>query len=113
MAKYSAAATDAIFAALADPTRRAVVQRLGNGSASVSELAAAFPITLPSFMKHLRSLERSGLLRTRKTGRIRTCELDRDRLAVIDDWLTVQRRSWEDHATRLDNYLERRTEERV
>lgn len=95
---------DLVFGALADPTRRAVVQRLGRGPASVSELAADFPMALPSFMKHVRVLEESRLVRTRKSGRVRTCELDRARIAVIDDWLAAQRRLWEGRTDRLERF---------
>ena len=103
MAKYGA--LDDIFVALADPTRRAVVRRLGEGSASVGELAQPFEITLPSFMKHVRTLESSGLIRTRKTGRVRLCTLNQDRLAVVDDWLTEQRRAWEQRTDRLEQFV--------
>ena len=76
----NAIALDAIFHALADPTRRAVIQRLGEGPATVSELAEPFDMALPSFMKHVRVLEGTGLVRSRKLGRIRTCVLDRENL---------------------------------
>lgn len=102
---------DALFATLADPTRRAVVHRLGRGPASVSELAAAFTITLPSFMKHLRSLETSGVVRTRKSGRVRMCALEPTRLGLIDDWLATQRRSWEGHIDRLERQLDQQKED--
>jgi DNA-binding transcriptional ArsR family regulator len=101
MAKYSAQ-LDGVFVALADPTRRDVIHRLGRGPTSVGELAAAFPITLPSFMKHVRTLESNGLIRTVKTGRVRTCMLNRERLALVDGWLAEQRRSWEDRTDRLE-----------
>jgi DNA-binding transcriptional ArsR family regulator len=101
MAKYSAQ-LDGVFIALADPTRRDVIQRLGRGPTSVGELAAAFPITLPSFLKHVRTLESNGLIRTLKTGRVRTCVLNRERLALVDGWLADQRRSWEDRTDRLE-----------
>ena len=103
MAKYGA--LDDVFVALADPTRRAVVRRLGEGSASVGELAEPFAITLPSFMKHVRTLETSGLIRTRKTGRVRMCTLNRERLALIDDWLAEQRRLWEQRTDRLEQFV--------
>lgn len=104
MAKYSEA-LDGVFAALADPSRRAVVHRLGAGPASVGELAEAVPITLPSFMKHIRVLETSGLIRTVKTGRVRVCELERERFALVDDWLADQRRLWEARTDRLEQFL--------
>lgn len=93
---------DTVFIALADPTRRAVVHRLGTGPASVSELARDFPMALPSFLKHVRTLEASGLIHTNKTGRVRTCTLDRHRLALVDDWLAAERRLWEARTDRLD-----------
>lgn len=93
---------DSVFVALADPTRRAVVRRLGGGPCSVSDLAGAFPMTLPSFMKHLRTLETSGLVRSVKRGRVRTCTLDRERLGLIDDWLADERRRWEQRTDRLE-----------
>lgn len=94
-----------VFLALADPTRREVVRTLGKGPASVGELARPFPITLPSFMKHIRTLEDSGLIRTSKSGRVRTCTLDRDRLAVVGDWLDEQRRIWDDRTDRLESLM--------
>lgn len=94
-----------VFLALADPTRREVVRALGQGPASVGELARPFPITLPSFMKHIRTLEDSGLIRTSKSGRVRTCTLDRDRLAVVGHWLDEQRRIWDDRTDRLESLM--------
>ncbi|MGO4649750.1 ArsR/SmtB family transcription factor [Nocardia sp. 2YAB30] len=104
MAKYSEMLDD-VFAALADPSRRAVVRRLGSGPASVGELAESAPITLPSFLKHIRILEASGLVRTVKTGRVRRCELDRERFGLVDDWLAEQRRIWEGRTDRLEQFL--------
>ena len=101
MAKYSAQ-LDGVFVALADPTRREVVQRLGRGPTSVGDLAREFPMTLPSFLKHVRLLESHGLIRTAKSGRVRTCVLNRDRLALVDDWLAEQRRIWEERTDRLE-----------
>ena len=101
MAKHSVD-LDSVFVALADPTRRAVVRRLGGGPCSVSDLARSFPMTLPSFMKHLRTLETSGLVRSVKRGRVRTCTLDRERLDLIDDWLADERRRWEQRTDRLE-----------
>lgn len=96
---------DDVLMALADPTRRAVVQRLGRGPVSVGELARPFPITLPSFMKHVRTLESSGLIRTMKSGRVRTCTLNKERLALVNDWLAEQRLIWEDRTDRLEQTL--------
>jgi DNA-binding transcriptional ArsR family regulator len=96
---------DGVFIALADPTRRAVIRRLGQGPVSVSELARPFPIALPSFMKHVRTLEASGLIHTSKSGRVRTCTLDRQRLALVDDWLAGERRVWEERTDRLEQLV--------
>jgi DNA-binding transcriptional ArsR family regulator len=96
---------DGVFVALADPTRRTVVRRLGRGPASVGELAREFPMTLPSFMKHVRTLESNGLIHTVKSGRVRTCVLDRERLALVDDWLAEQRRIWAERTDRLERFV--------
>ncbi|MBB4935169.1 DNA-binding transcriptional ArsR family regulator [Lipingzhangella halophila] len=109
MAKYLAE-LDEVFLALADPTRRAVLHRLGHGPASVSELAREATMTLPSFMKHVRTLESSGLIRTAKSSRVRTCELNRERLAVVEDWLAEQRRLWDERTDRLDQFVTSSTE---
>ncbi|MCT2582883.1 ArsR/SmtB family transcription factor [Actinophytocola gossypii] len=104
MAQHSAV-LDGVFLALADPTRRAVVHRLGRGPASVGDLAGAAPMTLPSFMKHVRVLESNGLIRTRKSGRVRTCELNRERFALVEGWLAEQRRVWADRTDRLERFV--------
>jgi DNA-binding transcriptional ArsR family regulator len=96
---------DSVFVALADPTRRAVVRHLGRGPASVGDLAEPFAMTLPSFMKHVRMLESSGLILTRKSGRVRTCTLNRERLALVEDWLTEQRALWEQRTDRLELFV--------
>lgn len=105
MANYSPALDD-VFLALADPTRRAIVNRLTVGEASVTELAAPFTMALPSFMKHISMLERCGLIRTSKQGRTRTCELEAARLAQAQSWLDKQRAQWEAHTDRLAAYVE-------
>ncbi|WP_396332945.1 ArsR/SmtB family transcription factor [Burkholderia anthina] len=99
---------DAVFHALADPTRCAIVSALGGGGRTVSELAAPFDMALPSFMKHVAVLERSGLVQTRKDGRSRTCELVGSRLAEAEQWLAAQRALWEARADRLVEFVERR-----
>lgn len=101
-----------MLVALADPTRRGVVRRLGRGPTSVGELAREFPMTLPSFMKHVRVLETNGLISTAKHGRVRTCTLRPGRLALVDDWLAEQRRIWEGRTDRLEQLLTDPTEER-
>lgn len=94
-----------MFAALSDPTRRAVVRQLGLGSVSVGDLAREFPMTLPSFMKHVRTLEASGLIRTSKSGRVRTCVLNRERLTLVEDWLEQERRLWDERTDRLEHFV--------
>lgn len=104
MAQYSPR-LDGAFQALADPTRRAVLGRLGTGPASVGELAAPFNMALPSFMKHIRYLENTGWIRTRKTGRVRTCTLERKSFDVIETWLSEQRSIWEGRTDRLERFV--------
>ncbi|GAA1208109.1 ArsR/SmtB family transcription factor [Prauserella alba] len=104
MAQYSAQ-LDGVLVALADPTRREVVRRLGHGPTSVGDLASEFPMTLPSFMKHVRTLESNGLIRTVKRGRVRTCVLSRERLSLLDDWLAEQRAVWEHRTDRLEQFV--------
>ena len=100
------ASLDSAFHALADPTRRAVISRLIAGPASVSELAQPFAIGLPSFMKHLKVLEDSGLIGSGKTGRVRVCHLQPARLAAAESWIAEQRAIWEGRADRLAAYVE-------
>ena len=99
------AALDQVFYALADPTRRAVVRRLSKGPASVSELAKPFKMALPSFLQHVEVLERSGLIKTKKVGRVRRCEFAPVRLKAAEKWMTAQRSLWERRLDRLDDYL--------
>ncbi len=100
------AALDSVFHALADPTRRAVVQRLARGPASVSELARPFDMALPSFLKHIGVLEASGLIGSEKSGRVRTCQLKRRKLAAAERWFEEQRALWAGRYDNLDNLLE-------
>ena len=93
------------FRALADPTRRAVVERLGRGPASVSDLAQPFAMALPTFLQHLKVLEDSGLIRSRKRGRVRTCELKPRPLAAAEHWLTGRRTLWTKRLDQLDAFL--------
>lgn len=99
-------ALDAIFHALADPTRRAVVHRLGTGPATVSELSEPFDMALPSFMKHMRVLEETGLVSSSKSGRVRTCTLERNQLAAAERWFEEQRALWSSRYENLDKLLE-------
>jgi DNA-binding transcriptional ArsR family regulator len=104
MAQYSSG-LDTVFGALSDPTRRLVIGELGRGPASVSDLARSSSMTLPSFMKHIRMLESTGLICTAKAGRVRTCTLNRERLAVVDGWLAEQRAIWEGRTDRLEQFV--------
>jgi DNA-binding transcriptional ArsR family regulator len=97
---------DSLFGALADPTRRKVIGVLGCGPATVGELArSTSTMALPSFMKHVDVLERSELIHTSKSGRVRTCTLNRSRLGMIDSWLDEQRVIWERRTDRLERFV--------
>jgi DNA-binding transcriptional ArsR family regulator len=96
---------DQVFQALADPTRRRVIERLVSGPASTSELAEPFDMALPSFLQHLRVLERAGLVTSTKTGRVRTYQLAPRGLELADGWLADQRRLWERRLDQLDDLL--------
>jgi DNA-binding transcriptional ArsR family regulator len=104
--EYYPSPLDAAFHALADPTRRAVVSRLAQGPAPVTELAAPFAMGLPSFMKHLRVLEKDGLISSEKVGRVRTCRVNAEQLAAAEGWLSEQRALWQARSDRLADYLE-------
>lgn len=93
---------NAFFHALADPTRRAVIEDLTQGSATVSTLHQAHDMALPTFMKHLRVLEDAGLVRSEKTGRVRTVHIEAAPLAHAQDWLSKQRRMWEGRLDRIE-----------
>jgi DNA-binding transcriptional ArsR family regulator len=99
------AGLDQVFQALADPTRRKVIERLVSGSASTSELAQPFDMALPSFTQHLAVLERAGLVTSTKQGRVRTYRLAPAALEVADGWLAEQRRLWEQRLDQLDDFL--------
>ena len=98
-------ALDSVFHALADPTRRAVIGRLGEGAATVSELAAPFDMALPSFLKHISVLEKSRLIVSHKNGRVRTCTLDRDSLIAAERWFGEQHLLWQSRYSNLDGLL--------
>jgi DNA-binding transcriptional ArsR family regulator len=95
-----------LFQALADPTRRAVLGRLGGGPTSVSDLAKPFDMALPSFMQHIRFLEESGWIRTRKVGRVRICAIEEEPFAAVERWLSEQRALWEGRTDRLQQFVE-------
>lgn len=97
---------DTVFHALADPTRRAVIGRLLRGATPVKTLSEPFAMGLPAFMKHLSVLETSGLIRSEKRGRVRTCHIDAERLAVAEGWLSEQRAVWQGRAERLAAFVE-------
>jgi DNA-binding transcriptional ArsR family regulator len=104
----TAIATDPIsntFAALADPTRRAILSRLAFGEASVTELAQPFEMTLPAVSKHLKVLERAGLIARGREAQWRPCRLQAGPLKDADEWIERYRRHWEESFERLDSYL--------
>ena len=94
-----------VFQALADPTRRAVLERLGRGPVAMSELHRPFTMALPSFSQHLRVLESCGLVRSRKAGRVRTYRLVPKPLQQVEHWMTRQRSLWERRLDQLDTLL--------
>ena len=101
---------DSVLRALADPTRRAVVEHLGRGPAAVGALAAPFKMALPSFLQHLRVLEDCGLVKSRKKGRVRTYRVAPRPLKTLTHWLDRQRSLWERRLDRLDTYLKENPE---
>ena len=105
MVQYSA--IDRTFAALADPTRRAVLERLGRGTATISELAEPFGISLTGMKKHVRVLEDAELVTTEKVGRVRRCSVGPRRLEDVQEWTATYRRMLEDRLDRLGQLLER------
>lgn len=102
---------DLMFQALADPSRRAMVDRLVRGPASVSELALPLEMSLPSVMQHLQMLEASGLVRSQKMGRVRTCTLDTSALSQAEEWITQRRLGWTRAFSRLGAMLDEPPEE--
>jgi len=97
---------DKTFAALADPTRRALVERLVQGPATVSELAKPLPMSLPAAMLHLKVLEDSGLVTSEKIGRVRTCRIDPKMLSQAEAWVAERRQMWERSLDRLGAFLD-------
>jgi DNA-binding transcriptional ArsR family regulator len=100
------AAVDRVFHALAEPTRRALVERLSGGPMSVSDLAQPFGVTLAAIVQHLQVLEDSGVVRTEKVGRVRTCRLDTASLGLAERWLSDRRALWERRLDRLGQILD-------
>ena len=100
------AALDLTFQALADPTRRAIVERLSRSPASVSDLARPLAMSLPAVMQHLAVLESSGLVVSRKTGRVRTCQIEPSAMSLAEKWIGMRRAEWEQKLDRLGAYLD-------
>ena len=105
MVNYSSPVLDRTFAALSDPTRRAILHRLARGESTVKELAAPFKVSLPAISRHIRVLEQAGLLARRKTGRIHFCRLVGGPLHDATEWLTTYQRFWETRFDALANHL--------
>jgi DNA-binding transcriptional ArsR family regulator len=103
---------DRAYQALGDVTRRAIVERLTQGPATVSELARPMPMSLPAVMLHLKVLEESGLVTSQKLGRVRTCTVAPAMLSQAERWITERRQSWEQNLDRLGAYLENEGEEK-
>jgi DNA-binding transcriptional ArsR family regulator len=97
---------DRLLSALADPTRRRIVEQLGAGPASVTALAGPMPMSLPAVLQHLQVLESSGLVVSTKSGRVRTCQLDPERLKAVEGWVGDRRRQWERRLDRLGKILD-------
>ena len=96
---------DRLFHALADPSRRAMVERLSRGAAPVSDLARPLPMSLPTVMQHLGVLETAGLVRSAKVGRVRTCTIETQGLGKAEQWINARRAEWENRLDRLGDYL--------
>jgi DNA-binding transcriptional ArsR family regulator len=103
---------DRTLSAVADPTRREILQRLGAGPASLTELAQPLQISLPGLLKHVRILEGARLVETRRQGRTRECQLGPARLDDVSDWIEAHRRRWDGRLDRLETYIERKKGER-
>lgn len=100
---------DRVFHALADPTRRAMIERLGRSPASVSELAQPATISLAAIVQHVQILEACGLVRTEKVGRTRTCRINAAALTAAERWLEARRNEWSGHLDRLGEFLKKDT----
>ena len=104
---------DRAFQALADPVRRGMLARLSRGPASVSELAAPLPMSLPAVMQHLKALEQSGLVRSEKKGRVRTVRVEPEALASAETWLSRRREEWESRIDRFEAHVQAIKEEQT
>ncbi|MGD0967604.1 MAG: metalloregulator ArsR/SmtB family transcription factor [Candidatus Aquilonibacter sp.] len=103
-------ALDGVFAALSDPTRRRIVERLARGRLTVGEIASEFSVSQPAISKHLKVLERAGLLQRQIDGRVHHCRLDPKAMQDASTWIEEQRRFWEAAFSRLDDYFARNSE---
>lgn len=108
---HDTAQLDLMFQALSDPTRRVMVERLSRGPASVSELAKPFDMSLAAIVQHLQLLEASGLVRTEKVGRVRTCQIEPQAFRKAEQWIAERRRGWERRLDRLGDYLAQHPED--
>ena len=106
MLEQRTAAVDRVFHALGDPTRRAMVERLSRGPASVSELAEPFDVSLAAIVQHVQVLEQSGLVTSAKEGRVRTCRLEPKGLSAAESWISQRRAQWERRLDRLADFLD-------
>lgn len=111
MLNHPAVALDRVFHALSDPARRKMVERLTRGPAAVSELARPLEMSLPAVMQHLQVLEASGLVRSEKAGRVRTCQIEPAALRSAEAWIAERRTAWEKRLDRLGEFLAGHTEE--
>ena len=102
---------DRLFAALGDPARRVIVERLSQGPAAVSELARPLPMSLPAVMQHLAVLEAAGVVKSEKVGRVRTCRIESAALSQAEKWMEARRTEWERRLDRLGEYLKTMEEE--
>ena len=110
MVKYNAATLDSVFGALSDPTRRSILQTLARAETCVTDLAGSFSISLPAVSKHLRVLEKAGLILRRRDGRVHRLRLEPARMREAGDWIGQYRRFWEHNFSALADYLEKHPE---
>ena len=97
---------DRVFHALSDQNRRAIIERLSRGPAAISEVARPFPMSLAGVVQHVQVLEKAGLVRTEKTGRVRTCHIEPDGLSLVEDWVRQRRNLWQSRFDRLGQMLD-------
>lgn len=110
MVNYTDGQMDAVFTALADSTRRGMVAQLSSGSATIGELGRPYPITKPAVTKHVKILERAGLIQRQKNGRIHRCTLNKEPMKQAEEWIERHRKFWETSLDSLADYLNQQTE---